>query len=71
MAFLLDFVAKTQNPSVPDPQFDEFMVPSLDSFVESDQDELFVSTFPGLSNIILVLRIGMWKNWVSCNTISF
>ena len=31
-SFLPDFVAKTQNPSVPDPQFDEFMVPSLDDF---------------------------------------
>ena len=61
--FLRDFVAKTQNPSVHDPQFEEFTVPSLDDFVDSDEmnsysalSELFVSISPELSNIVLVLR---------------
>ena len=38
--FLLDFVAKTQNPLVPDPHFDEITIPSLDDFVGGDRDEL-------------------------------
>ena len=39
-SFLPDFVAKTQNLSVLDPRFDEFMVPSLDDFVIGDRNEL-------------------------------
>ena len=41
-SFLPDFVAKTQNPSVPDPRFEEFTVPSLDDFVDGDWDELLL-----------------------------
>ena len=36
-SFLPDFVAKTQNPSVPDSCFEEFSVPSLDDFVGDDR----------------------------------
>ena len=36
------FVAKTQNPSVPDPCFDEFTVPSLNDFLVSSRDELLL-----------------------------
>ena len=35
-SFLPDFMAKTQNPSVPDSRFDEFSVPFLDDFIGSD-----------------------------------
>ena len=35
-SFLPNFIAKIQNPSVPDPRFDEFMVPSLDDFVDGN-----------------------------------
>ena len=40
LLFLPDFVAKTQNPSVPDSHFEEFSVPLLDDFVGDDRDEL-------------------------------
>ena len=63
-SLLPDFVVKTQNPSVPDSCFKEFLVPSLDDFVSGDQDELllcpsepFVSTYPGRSGIVLVLKV--------------
>ena len=39
-SFLLGFIAKTQNPSVPDSRFEEFTIPSLDDFVGGDRDEL-------------------------------
>ena len=39
-SFLLDFVAKTWNPFVPDSNFKEFSVPSLDDFIVGDRDEL-------------------------------
>ena len=81
-SFLFDFVAKTQNPSVPVPRFDEFTVPFLDDFVDGDRDELFIcpselfgSTFPGQSSIVLRLRVSsslsMRKKRVSRNTFSF
>ena len=38
LSFLPDFVAKTQNPSVPDPCFDEFTIPSVDDFVDGNKD---------------------------------
>ena len=31
-SFLLDFVAETKNPYLPDSRFDEFTIPSLDDF---------------------------------------
>ena len=34
--FLPDFVAKTQNPSIPDGHFVEFFIPSLDDFMDGD-----------------------------------
>ena len=40
--FLPDYMAKTQNPSVPDSRFEEFSVPSLDDFVGDDRDELLL-----------------------------
>ena len=39
--FLTYFVAKTQNPSIPDPKL-EFLVSYLNDFMESDQDELLL-----------------------------
>ena len=40
--FLPDFVAKTQNPSIPDSRFEEFSVPSSDDFVKDDRGELLL-----------------------------
>ena len=41
-SFLTDFVVKTQNPSVPDPSFNELLVSSLDDFVGGNRDELLL-----------------------------
>ena len=41
-SYLVDFVAKTQNPSVLDPWFDEFTIPALDIFMGGDRDELLL-----------------------------
>ena len=82
-SFLPDFVAKTQNPSVPDPQFDEFMVPSLDDFVDGDRDEHLLCPIrvpykylsqmeqyrPGIEG--LFIATGMLRKRVSRSTISF
>ena len=63
---LPDFVAKTQDLSVPDSFFEEFSVPLLDDFVGDDRIELLMcpsvpsvpsgSTCPGRSSIIQGLR---------------
>ena len=37
-----DFVAKTQNPLVPDDRFLEFSIPSVDDFVGGDHEELLL-----------------------------
>ena len=39
----MGFVAKTQNLSVPDLQFDKFIIPSLGDFVGGDLDEPLLS----------------------------
>ena len=82
-SFLPDFVAKTQNPSNPDPRFDEFPVPSLDDFVNSDRDELLLCPIRTLQKYLsqtkqyypdiegLFIFAGMRKKRVSQNTISF
>ena len=40
--FLPDFMAKIENPSVPDSRFEEFSVPFLDDFVGGDQGEFLL-----------------------------
>ena len=77
-----DLMAENQNPSVHDPQFDEFMVLSLDNFVDSDRDELLLCTIRALCKYLsrteqycpgiegLVISAGMRKKRVSRNTIS-
>ena len=63
-SFLPDYVAKTQNPSVPDHRFGEFMVPSLWIVTGlnscSFPSELFRSTFPERSSIILRLMVSSY-----------
>ena len=55
-SFLLDFVAKTQNTSVPDPHFEEFTVLSLDEFggggVNRDKDELLLCPMKALQKYL-------------------
>ena len=41
-SFLSDFIAKTQNPSVTDPHFNEFTVLFLDDVVDGGKDELLL-----------------------------
>ena len=81
--FLPDFVAKTQNPSVPDSRFEEFSVPSLNDFVGDDRAELLMCPIgalwrylsqteqyhPGIEG--LFISTGWRKKRVSRNTISF
>ena len=47
-SYLLDFVTKTQNPSVYDPRSWEFTVPSLDDFVGGDRDKLLLCPITAL-----------------------
>ena len=35
-------MTKTQNPSIHDPRFEEFMISSLDDFVDSERDKLLL-----------------------------
>ena len=81
-SFLPDFVAKTQNPSVPDSRFEEFSVPFLDDFVEDDNDELLLCPTRALQKYLsrteqyrpgiegFFVSTGRWKKRVSRNTIS-
>ena len=81
--FLPDFVAKTQNPSIPDSHFEEFSVPSLDKFVGDDRDEFLLCPIWALRKYLLqteqhrpgnegmFLSTGRVKNLVSRNTISY
>ena len=39
-SFMLNFIAKTQNPSVSDDRFDGFSVPSVEDFIDDDSDEM-------------------------------
>ena len=62
-SFLPDLVAKTQNPSLSDSRFEEFLVPSLDDFIGDDRDKLLMCPIPSLwkflsrtESIVLGLR---------------
>ena len=39
-SFMLEFVAKTQNPSVPDTRFEGFTIPSMKDYTDGDPDEM-------------------------------
>ena len=79
-SFLPDFMAKTQNPSIPDSRFKEFSVPLLDDFTG---DDLLLSSIRALRKYLsrteqfrsgiegLFVSAGHVKKRVSCNTISF
>ena len=41
-SFVLDFVAKTQNPSIPDHRFDGFFIPWLKDFAGDDPEEMLL-----------------------------
>ena len=41
-SFVLDFMAKTQNPSIHNPRIEGFTIPSQDDFVDGDRDELLL-----------------------------
>ena len=82
-SFLPDFVAQTQNPSIPDSRFKEFSITSLHDFVEDDQDELLLCLIRALRKCLswteqfhpwiegLFVSTGHVKKRVTCNTISF
>ena len=72
-SFLPDFVAKTQNPSMPDSHFKEFSIPSLDDFVGDDRDELLLcpirasgNTFHGLNSFGRELRASSYIQYRPC-----
>ena len=81
--FLPDFIAKTQNLSVPDPHFDEFTVLSLDNFVDGIGDEFLLCPIRALRNYLsrmeqyhpgiecLFMSTGVRKKTVSRIPISF
>ena len=82
-SFLSDFLAKTQNPSVPDSCFEEFSVLPVDDFVRDDKDELLLCPIRSLCGYLsrteqyrpgiewLFISTGRCKRRVSHNTISF
>ena len=82
VGFVLDFVAKTQNPSVLDPRFKEFTIPSSLDFLNGYIDEMLFCPIitlrkslssteqcrPACANLFVSATK---KKWVSQNTISF
>ena len=83
LEFVPEFVAKTQNPSVPDTRFESFSIPSLGDFVGFDADELLLCPVRALRHYLkrtqrlrpglrrLFTSTGREKKEVSKNTISF
>ena len=82
-SFVPEFVAKTQNPSVYDPRFEEFEVPSLRDFTGDDPDEMLLCPVRAVRQYLkrtrqlrpacnrLFIATGRNKKEVSKNTISF
>ena len=82
-SFLPDFMAKTQNPSIPDSRFEEFSVPSLDDFIVGDRGKVLLRPIRALRKYLtqmeqyhpgikgLFVTTGWHKKLVSHNTISF
>ena len=57
--FLIPFwtlFAKTQNPSMPDPGCEEFMVPSLDYFMDSNWDKLLLCPIRALKRCLFCME---------------
>ena len=50
-SYHLDCVAKSQNPSIHDPRFDGFTIPSLDDIVGGDRDGLLLCFSIGLGSL--------------------
>ena len=61
-------MAKTQNPFVPDPRFDEFNVPSLDDFVDGNRDELLLYPIRALGKYIA--RTEQYYPGIECQFVS-
>lgn len=83
-SFVPDFVAKTQNPSVPDHRFDGFSIPSLKDFTGDDPEEMCLCPVRAMRLYLkrtrplrskeqgrLFLATGRSKKEVSKNTISY
>ena len=82
-SFVPDFVAKTQDPSVFDPRFESFTIPSLRDFTDGDQDEMLLCPVRAVREYLrrtrecrpqlprLFLSTGSRRKMVSRNTISF
>ena len=81
-SFLPDFIAKTLDPSVPNPCFDGFTFPLLDDFVGGNRDEFLLCPIRALRKYLsrmeqyhsgiegLLISTGMIKKRVCQNTIS-
>ena len=82
-SFVPDFVAKNQDPSVFDPRFESFTIPSLRDFSGGDQDEMLLCPVRSVREYLrrtrdsrpefprLFLSTGLRRKMVSRNTISF
>ena len=82
-SFVPDYVAKTQNPSIPDPRFDGFTIPSLKDYTGDDPDKMNLCPVRALKLDLertthlrpkedrLFISTGREKKEVSKNTISF
>ena len=83
-SFVPEFVAKTQNPSIPDHRFDGFSIPSLKDFSGDDPEEMLLCLVRAMRLYLkrtqplrskqqgrLFLATGRSKKEVSKNTISF
>ena len=79
-----EFVAKTQNPSVPDTRFEGFTIPSLKDFTDGDPDEMVLCPVRAVRAYLrrteplrskdqgrLFISTGRTKKEVSKNTISY
>ena len=82
-SFMPDFVAKTHDPSVFDPKFESFTVPSLRDFTDGDRDEMLLCPVCATREYMrrtrgfrpqlprLFLSTGRVRKMVFKNTISF
>ena len=82
-SFVPDFVAKNQDPSVFDPKFESFSIPSLRDFSGGEQDEMLLCPVRAVRQYLrrtrsfrpefprLFLSTGLRRKMVSRNTISF
>ena len=58
-SFLPNSVFKIQSPSMPDPRFEEFTIPSLDDFVSGDQNDFLLYPIRTLERYVVCMALAL------------